>query len=246
MNSFRNVQKAIDFEVKRQAEILESGGRIHQETRNYDAGKNITFALRSKEEAHDYRYFPEPDLQPVRVNQGKIEKAKNAMPALPWERLKKYMNDYGLSRYDAEVLTEDREMSDFFEEVLGLYPQAKSVANVLNTQVRAHLNQRSIELTDYPVSAEQLADLLTSIDKGEISHSVAMQKVLPILEKGTESKVLDVAEENGWIMDSDEGQLETWIAEALAKFPDKVSEYKAGKKGLLGHFIGEVMKASKG
>jgi aspartyl-tRNA(Asn)/glutamyl-tRNA(Gln) amidotransferase subunit B len=246
MNSFRNVQKAIDFEVDRQAKLLDSGQEVHQETRNFDATKGATIPLRSKEDAHDYRYFPEPDLQPVIVDEKKINAVKKGMPKLPWERMADYTTRLKLSEYDASVLTEDKEMSDFFEAVLELFPQPKTVANLLNSQVRSHLNQKGISLREYPLQPERLAELLLLIDQGKVSHSAGMQRILPLLESGDERHPEQIAAEENLIQESDTNQLEQWVHEALNAFPDKVEAYKNGKKGVLGLFMGEVMKRSQG
>jgi aspartyl-tRNA(Asn)/glutamyl-tRNA(Gln) amidotransferase subunit B len=246
LNSFRNVQKAIDFEFNRQIDSIAKGERIHQETRNYDASQNKTIALRSKEEAHDYRYFPEPDLQPLIVDEDKIQKARSAMPSLPWERLENYTSNLGLSRYDASVLTEDKDMSDFFESIIENYSDAKAVANILNTQVRSYLNENSVALNEYPVSATDLAELLKLIKEGKVSHSIGMQRILPEMEKGSKLSPLQIAEANHWIQESNSDSLIPFIDQALSMYPDKVEEYKSGKKGLLGLFMGEVMKLSKG
>lgn len=246
MNSFRNVQKAIDYEIERQAKLLDSGGIVLQETRNFDAVKGITIPLRSKEEAHDYRYFPEPDLQPVVVSEDKIASVKAEMPKLPWERLDEYTQRLGLSTYDAGVLTEDKEMADFFEAVLQHYPQPKTVANLLNTQVRSHLNQKGVRLAEYPLQADRLAELLQLIESGQVSYSVGMQRILPLLEEGDERHPEQIAKEENLLQESNSDQLRLWVEEALAAFPDKVEAYKNGKKGVLGLFMGEVMKRSKG
>lgn len=246
MNSFRNVQKAIDYEIDRQAKLLNSGGIVLQETRNFDAVKGITIPLRSKEEAHDYRYFPEPDLQPVVVSEEKIASVKAEMPKLPWERLDEYTQRLGLSTYDAGVLTEDKEMADFFEAVLQHYPQPKTVANLLNTQVRSHLNQKGVRLAEYPLQADRLAELLQLIESGQVSYSVGMQRILPLLEEGDERHPEQIAKEENLFQESNSDQLRQWVEEALAAFPDKVEAYKNGKKGVLGLFMGEVMKRSKG
>lgn len=246
MNSFRNVQKAIDYEIDRQAKLLDSGGIVLQETRNFDAVKGITIPLRSKEEAHDYRYFPEPDLQPVVVSEEKIASVKAEMPKLPWERLDEYTQRLGLSTYDAGVLTEDKEMADFFEAVLQHYPQPKTVANLLNTQVRSHLNQKGVRLAEYPLQADRLAELLQLIESGQVSYSVGMQRILPLLEEGDERHPEQIAKEENLLQESNSDQLRQWVEEALAAFPDKVEAYKNGKKGVLGLFMGEVMKRSKG
>ncbi len=246
MNSFRNVQKAIDYEIERQAKLLDSGGIVLQETRNFDAVKGMTIPLRSKEEAHDYRYFPEPDLQPVVVSEEKIASVKSEMPKLPWERLEEYTQHLGLSTYDAGVLTEDKEMADFFEAVLQHYAQPKTVANLLNTQVRSHLNQKGVRLAEYPLKADRLAELLQLIESGQVSYSVGMQRILPLLEEGDPRHAEQIAREENLLQESNSDQLRQWVEEALAAYPDKVEAYKNGKKGVLGLFMGEVMKRSKG
>ena len=246
MNSFRNVQKAIDFEIERQARILNDGGTVHQETRNFDAAKGATISLRSKEEAHDYRYFPEPDLQPVVVDKERIDLVRAKMPQLPWERMAEYTGKLKLSDYDAGVLTEDRSMSDFFEAILQEYPQPKAVANLLNTQVRSHLNQKSISLSEYPLNAVQLANLLKLVESGKVSNSVAFQRILPFMEEGDERSPEEIASSENLLQERDTDSLQKWVDEALAAFPDKVEAYRNGKKGVLGLFMGEVMKRSQG
>lgn len=246
LNSFRNVQKAIDHEVNRQAQILDNGGTISQETRNFDASKNVTIPLRSKEDAHDYRYFPEPDLQPVVVDEERIREVATTMPKLPWQRMEEYTQTLGLSEYDAAVLTEDKGMSDFFESVLKEYPQAKTVANLLNTQVRSHLNQKGVHLSEYPLTPHSLAQLLKLIESGKVSNSAAMQRILPLLEEGDEREPEQIANDENLIQESDDDSLMQWVQEALDAYPDKVEEYRNGKKGVLGLFMGEVMKRSRG
>lgn len=246
LNSFRNVQKAIDFEVKRQAEVLGTGQSVAQETRNFDAAKNATIPLRSKEEAHDYRYFPEPDLQPVLVEEEQIEEVRARMPRLPWERMAAYTKEHGLSAYDAGVLTEDKQMSDFFEKVLAEFNKPKTVANLLNTQVRSFLNQKGIGLDGYLPGPEALAQLLRLVEDGKVSHSAAMQRILPLMEEGDERSPAEIATAEDLLQESDDQSLLTWVEEALAAYPDKVEEYRNGKKGVLGLFMGEVMRSSQG
>ena len=168
------------------------------------------------------------------------------MPSLPWERLENYTSNLGLSRYDASVLTEDKDMSDFFESIIENYSDAKAVANILNTQVRSYLNEKSVALNEYPVSATDLAELLKLIKEGKVSHSIGMQRILPEMEKGSKLSPLQIAEANHWIQESNSDSLIPFIDQALSMYPDKVEEYKSGKKGLLGLFMGEVMKLSKG
>ena len=246
LNSFRNVQKSIDFEFARQAELLDKGERIIQETRNYEAARNITYALRSKEEAHDYRYFPEPDLQPVIVTPERIEQVKAQMPVLPWVRVEKYTHEWGLSAYDASVLTEDREMANYFEAIVNHGAEPKATANLLNTQIRASLNQNAWSLSQYAVKPGQVAELLSLVNQQLISYSIASQRILPLLENGTHLSAEAIARENNWLQNSDSDQLSTWADAVLAEYPEKVAEYQAGKKGLIGLFMGEVMKRSGG
>jgi aspartyl-tRNA(Asn)/glutamyl-tRNA(Gln) amidotransferase subunit B len=240
------VQKAIDFEVKRQAEVLGAGRSVAQETRNFDAVKNVTIPLRSKEEAHDYRYFPEPDLQPILVEEEQIEEVRSRMPRLPWERVSAYTKEHGLSAYDAGVLTEDKQMSDFFEKVLSEFNKPKTVANLLNTQVRSFLNQKGIGLDAYLPSPEALSRLLRLVEDGKVSHSAAMQRILPLMEEGDERSPSEIATAEDLLQESDDQSLLTWVEEALAAYPDKVDEYRKGKKGVLGLFMGEVMRRSQG
>ena len=180
------------------------------------------------------------------MDEDKIQKARSAMPSLPWERLENYTSNLGLSRYDASVLTEDKDMSDFFESIIENYSDAKAVANILNTQVRSYLNEKSVALNEYPVSATDLAELLKLIKEGKVSHSIGMQRILPEMEKGSKLSPLQIAEANHWIQESNSDSLIPFIDQALSMYPDKVEEYKSGKKGLLGLFMGEVMKLSKG
>lgn len=246
MNSIRNVQKAIDFEIKRQIDILEAGGTIHMETRTFDAVSGTTKSMRSKEEAHDYRYFPEPDLQPLQVTQEYVNKVKEQMPPLPKELYLKYVNDLKLSDYDAGVLTETKEIALYFEEVTNHTENYKAASNWVTVNIKSLLNEKAIEIEQFSVKPNSIAEVIKLIDEGKISNSVAAQKVFPILVDNPDKSPLKIAEENNWIQDSSEDTISELVKEALAKFPDKVAEYKAGKKGLLGLFMGEIMKLSQG
>jgi len=246
LNSFRHVQKAIEYEFERQVALIGSGGEVVQETRTWDSVQGITQLLRTKEDAHDYRYFPEPDLPPVMVDQVWIEQVRRAMPALPAERLERYTREFSLSEYDALVLIEDKAMADYFEALVSIFARPKACANVLNTQVRAYLNQNGVDLALYPVSPDRLALLLESVESGRLSNSAAFQKVLPAMESGNTAHPVDIATALGLIQLSDEDQLQGYVLEALAAYPAKVEEYLSGKKGLIGLFMGEVMKRSGG
>lgn len=246
MNSMRNVQKAIDFEVKRQIDLLEKGETIVTETRSFDATKGTTISMRSKEAANDYRYFPEPDLQPLKVTQDYVAKVRENMPPLPNQLTEKYTSKLGLSDYDAAVLTENKEVALYFEEVIKTCENYKSASNWVTVNIKSHLNEKAIEMDDFKVKPEKIAELIELIDENKISNSVAAQKVFPVLIEQPTKSPLAIAEENNWIQDSDEDAIAQLIAQALAKYPEKVEEYKGGKKGLLGLFMGEVMKLSQG
>ncbi|MDQ3047259.1 MAG: Asp-tRNA(Asn)/Glu-tRNA(Gln) amidotransferase subunit GatB [Bacteroidota bacterium] len=245
MNSMRNVQRAIEYEVKRQIEAIENGEEISQDTRSFDAVKGTTYVMRSKEMANDYRYFPEPDLQPVIVSQEYIAKIKSTMPPLPNELFKKYTS-IGLSDYDAQVLTDSKEIALYFEEIITKTKNAKAASNWLTVQIKSFLNDNALHITDFKVSPARMAELIDLIDSGKVSHTIATQKIFPMmLEDQSKSPAL-IAEENNWIQESDSNALTELVKQAIAKYPEKVTEYKNGKTTLLGLFMGEVMKLSKG
>lgn len=246
MNSIRNVQRAIAFEIERQIGELEAGGEISQDTRSFDAVAGTTFVMRSKEMANDYRYFPEPDLPPVVVGQEWIDRIKADMPPLPSELFNRFVMEYGLSEYDAGVVTDSKPVALYFNELVGHTANYKAAANWLTGDIRSYLNERALHMEQFPVSAKQMAQLIAIIDSGEVSHSVAAQKVFPELCANPNENPLEIAKRLDLLQSSDADELETWVDAALAKYPDKVEEYRAGKKGLTGLFMGEVMKLSKG
>ena len=246
MNSMRNVQKAIEFEIKRQIDLIEQGATILTETRSFNAANGSTVSMRSKEAANDYRYFPEPDLQPIQVTQEYVEGVKKQMPPLPHFLFKKYTQEYGLSEYDSNVLTDDKSIALFFEEVTENTSNFKSASNWVTVTVKSYLNEKAIEINEFPVSPKQVAEIIDLIDAGKISNSIASQKIFPMLIEAPSKTALQIAEENNLIQNSNADEITELIEKALAKFPDKVEEYKAGKKGLLGLFMGEVMKLSQG
>ncbi|HRQ85420.1 MAG TPA: Asp-tRNA(Asn)/Glu-tRNA(Gln) amidotransferase subunit GatB [Flavobacteriales bacterium] len=251
MNSFRNVQRAIEHEAQRQSEVLDAGGTIRMETRNFDAAKGITTALRSKEMAHDYRYFPEPDLLPLTVSEKKKEAVRQTMPPLPRELRAKYTGQYGLSAYDAEVLTDDKGTALYYEAVVaGLNGSSskkpfKQAANWVMGDVRSWVNEKGLSMAELPISPERLAGLVDLIESGKVSHTLASQKLFPLMleHSGTAGTL---AEQHGLLLSTDIGAIEAAVQTAMARYPDKVEAYRAGNKGLLGLFMGEVMKASKG
>jgi aspartyl-tRNA(Asn)/glutamyl-tRNA(Gln) amidotransferase subunit B len=246
MNSMRNVQKAIDFEIKRQITCIENGERIAQETRSFDALKGITISMRSKEGASDYRYFPEPDLPPLFIGQDFIDSVKSLMPELPKALFEKYTQQFGLNEYDANVLTENKDIAAYFEAILKHTNNIKAAANWVMVGIKGYLNEQAIDIKDFSVQAARIADLINLIDEGKISHSIASQKVFPAMLEEHHLSPLQIAEKLNVLQESNSDELQTWINQAIEKFPAKVAEYKAGKESLLGLFMGEVMKMSKG
>lgn len=246
MNSISNVKRAIEHEVKRHIDIIEGGGTIDQDTRSFDAMTGTTFSLRSKEAANDYRYFPEPDLQPVIVTEDAITKVKAELPPLPAELFDRYTKELGLSAYDAGVLTDAKEIALYYEAVLKNTSNAKAGANWVMGPVKSYLNENAIHILDFKLTPERLAELIALIDSGKVSFAVASQKIFPAMINNQSKTALQVAEENNLVQESDEGALLAIVKEAVAKYPAKVAEYKGGKTGLVGLFMGEVMKMSKG
>lgn len=245
MNSIRNVQRAIEFEVKRQIEAIENGETISQDTRSFDAVTGTTTVMRSKEMANDYRYFPEPDLQPVIVSQEYIAKVKSTLPPLPNELYKKYIA-LGLSDYDAGVLTDSKEIALYFEEIIAKTKNVKSASNWLTVQIKSYLNDHALHISDFKITADRMAQLVDLIDSGKVSHTIATQKIFPQLLTDSTKSPAQIAEENNWMQESDSSALAEMVKQAIAKYPEKVIEYKNGKVTLLGLFMGEVMKLSKG
>jgi aspartyl-tRNA(Asn)/glutamyl-tRNA(Gln) amidotransferase subunit B len=245
MNSLRNVKKAIEFERDRQIELIENGKVVEQQTRSFNAADGSTTLMRSKENANDYRYFPEPDLQPVILSQEYIQSIKENLPLLPKELNAKFKKDFGLSEYDTNILVEDKDMAHYFIELCEHTKNYKTAANIVIGSVKSYLNEKAIEIADFTVEPSRIGQLIGLIEEGKVSNSVATQKIFPAL---IDSKLFpeEIAKSNNWIQESDSDSLSTYIDQALAKFPDKIEEYKSGKKGLIGLFMGEVMKLSKG
>jgi aspartyl-tRNA(Asn)/glutamyl-tRNA(Gln) amidotransferase subunit B len=246
MNSMRNVQRAIDFEIKRQVDMIENGEKIYQETRAFDALKGITIPMRSKEGAADYRYFPEPDLPPLNITSEYINGVKSQMPSLPKELFERFTKTYLLNDYDAGVLTESRDVAEYFEGVLKHTSNIKAAANWVMVAIKGYLNEQAIDIKDFVLQPTKIAELISLIDEGKISNSVASQKVFPAMINEHHKSPLQIAESLNLLQESDSDELQNWIDQAIAKYPEKVIEYKAGKQSLLGLFMGEVMKFSKG
>ncbi|MBX7205138.1 MAG: Asp-tRNA(Asn)/Glu-tRNA(Gln) amidotransferase subunit GatB [Bacteroidia bacterium] len=246
MNSIRNVQRAIDFEIKRQIDELENGGKIYKETRTFEAVKGITIVMRSKEDATDYRYFPEPDLPPLHITSEFIDGVKAQMPALPKELYEKFTHIYKLNDYDASVLTENKEVAEYFEQVLKHTGNIKAAANWIMVSVKGYLNEQAIEIKDFILQPAKIAELINLIDGGKVSNSVASQKIFPAMLHEHHKSALEIAEGLNLLQESNSDSLLPFIKQALELYPEKVAEYKAGKKSLVGLFMGEVMKLSKG
>lgn len=246
MNSFRNVQRAIDFEIKRQIDLIESGGKVEGETRSFDATNGTTFALRSKENANDYRYFPEPDLQPVYVTQDYIAEVKQHMPALPNDLYKKFVKDYALSDYDATNLTDTKGIALYFNELTEHTKNYKAAANWVMGSVKSFLNENAITIEQFQIKPKAIAEIIALIDEDKISNASATQKLFPQLLLQPNEKPLDIAQKLDIIQSKDTDALQELVNQALAKYPEKITEYKNGKTALLGLFVGEVMKLGKG
>lgn len=245
LNSIRNVQRAVEAEFKRQVEAFENGERITQQTRTFDAATGITYAMREKETMNDYRYFPDPDLAPLLVSDEWIDQVRATMPALPAEVYQKLIDQYGLPEYDAAQLTEAREMVEFFETVCQYTSNYKAVSNWLMGPVRAQLNDKSLRERRFPVSAERLGGLIALIDSGTISQTAA-QTVFSLMTEQAGLSAAELASTHGLEQNRNTDALQTLVSEVLLAWPDKVEQYRKGKKNLLGLFVGEVMKKSKG
>ena len=246
MNSIRNVQRAIEYEIKRQIDLLENGESFPMETRNFDAVTGKTHSLRSKEAANDYRYFPEPDLQPVIITEKYIEQVRSTLPPLPDFLFKKYVNQFGLSEYDAGVITDNKSIALYFEDLIANTKNYKAAVNWLMGDIKSTLNQEALSIEKFPVKPAQIAALIQLIDENKISHTVASQKVYPKLLEQPDKSPFDIAEQNNWLQQNDANSLNEFINQVIGKYPDKVQDYKNGKTNLLGLFMGEVMKLSKG
>lgn len=246
MNSFRNVQRAIDHEIERQILAVEAGETIYSETRTFDATTGNTASMRTKEELNDYRYFPEPDLSPLIISEEWLEQVQAEMPTLPWVLLDKFVNEYGLSEYDAQNLTDSKAIAQYFEELCTQTTNYKAAANWMMGPVKGYLNELTLDISRFPLKPAQIAELIQLVESNKVSYTVASQKLYPIMLQQPEKKALQVAEEENLLQESSQDTILPIIEEVVASWPDKVAEYKGGKKGLVGLFMGEVMKKSKG
>jgi len=246
MNSIRNVQSAIEHEIERQIEQVEKGVVLTQQTRSFDAAKGTTFLMRTKESADDYRYFPEPDLPPVIVTPKDIEEVRQTLPPLPEELLEKYTGTFNLSNYDAAVIVDNKEFALYFEQLTQQTTNYKAAANWMMGDIKSYLNENAVTIKEFPLPAFKIAEIIALIEQGKVSYTMASQRIFPEMVKNQNKTAQQIAEENNLIQESDSSVLEQFVAEAIAKYPEKVVEYKGGKASLLGLFMGEVMKLSKG
>jgi len=246
LNSIRNLQRAIEHEFDRQVAVMEKGGFIEQNTLNFNADTGETSVLRSKEMANDYRYFPEPDLTPVVLTRAYLQEIQNAMPALPAELFAKYTRQLGLSDYDAGVITAEKEFALYFDELLKHTSNCKAAVNWLMGPVKSYLNESGKSFDDFEIKPDRLAGMIALIDAGKINYSLATQKLFPALLKSPGKNAEELAAELNILISGDKIDVSQFIQDAMAKYPDKVIEYQKGKKGVLGLFMGEIMKSSKG
>jgi len=246
MNSIRNVKRAIENEIKRQVEIVENGGTIVQETRSFDAANGSSFSLRSKEEANDYRYFPEPDLAPFKLTDDFLAGIRASLPALPDELVERYTQQYHLPEYDARVLCDDKATAAYFEQVIAAAPHYKAAANWMLGPVKQYLNEHAGSMEQFPLPAASLAALIALTEAGKVSFSIASSRIFPEMIQQPGKTPMEIATALNLLQDTNADNITPIIEAVLAKYPAKVAEYKAGKKGLIGLFVGEVMKMSQG
>lgn len=244
LNSFRFVERAIQYEIERQIDVIEDGGAVVQETRLYDPDRHETRPMRSKEEAHDYRYFPDPDLLPLIVDEARISQLRERLPELPEAKAQRFSSELGLSTYDAEVLTATKEAADYFEAVVAGSVEPKLAANWVMGEVTAAANREDVDFSDVPVTPASLAELLGAVSDGTVSGRAA-KEVFEALWAG-EGGVTEIIDARGLRQVSDAGQIEAWVDEVLASFPDQVGQYRGGNTKVIGFFVGQVMKLSKG
>ena len=244
MNSFRNVQHALEYEIRRQRAILEGGGSVVQETRLWDVSQGATHSMRGKEEAHDYRYFPEPDLVPVVISDEWIEEVRRALPELPMEKRERFVEQYGIPTYDAGVLTASLATADYYEETARLCGKPKLASNWIMGNLLAYLNEEKLEVTESPITPQTLADLINMIDEGTISGKIAKDVFEDMCKSGKGPK--EIVDKRGLLQISDASKLEKIVEAVLEANPGQLEQYKSGKVQLFGFFVGQTMKATNG
>lgn len=246
MNSIRNVKRAIEHEIIRQIDVLENGGKIEMETRSFNAVDGTTFTMRSKEEAHDYRYFPEPDLQPVIVSQNYINDVKTTLPTLPNELYKIYTKEFGLSEYDANLIIESKPLGIYYNELTQYTKNYKAASNWLNGSIKSYLNENGITIENFVIKPAKIAALIQLIDDGKVSNTVASQHIFPIMVKQPELEPLAIAEQNNLIQESNDDDLSSYIEQVIENNPKEIERFRNGEQQLIGFLMGQLMKTSKG
>ncbi|MCX2483920.1 Asp-tRNA(Asn)/Glu-tRNA(Gln) amidotransferase subunit GatB [Pedobacter sp. MR2016-24] len=246
LNSIRNVRRAMEFEFKRQQEVVNDGGRIIQSTLTFDADAGTTAPMRTKEMANDYRYFPDPDLPPVHISDEWLAAIRSAMPALPREITDKLMSDFGISNAEAVIFAEDKVLLDYFHTALTVINNPKSLINWLTGAVRALLNEQAVTIGDFRVQPLQLAAVINLVDDKKITQQIALQQLIPAIQSNENANVAQLAAEMNLLIVENSDELSGFVDQVLEKFSPQVQAYKKGKKGVLGLFVGEVMKLAKG
>ena len=244
MNSFKFVKEAIDYEIRRQVDLIESGGKVIQETRLFDSAKGITASMRSKEEAHDYRYFPDPDLLPIIVTDELINQVRSTLPELPIARRERFVSEYGIPSYDAGVLTASRDLADYYEQAVKETGEPKLSSNWIMGELLRLLNEDSRDVRDCPISPGGVADIIKMVKGGQISGKMAKEVFEEMYKTG--KAAADIVKAKGLTQISDEGELAKIVEEIVKNNPDNVAKFKAGKTTVMGFFVGEIMKATKG
>ena len=244
MNSFRHVEKALEYEIKRQIAVLEDGGEVVQETRLWDVNQGITISMRGKEEAHDYRYFPDPDLVPLKIEEDWIEKIRKNLPELPDQKKERFIQQYQIPEYDAEILTSSKAMANYFEECVRLFPEPKIVSNWMMGDLLRKLKRDEREIDLCPVTPDHLTEMLSMIKEGTISGKIAKDVFEEMYRTGERPE--KIVREKGWIQILDEGEIEKAVERAMEANPKQVEDYRKGKEKIFGFFVGEVMKQTKG
>jgi aspartyl-tRNA(Asn)/glutamyl-tRNA(Gln) amidotransferase subunit B len=244
MNSFRHVEKALEYEIKRQIAVLEDGGEVVQETRLWDVDQGITISMRGKEEAHDYRYFPDPDLVPLKIDENWVEEIRKSLPELPSEKRERFIREYQIPEYDAEILTSTKAMANYYEESIRLFPEPKTVSNWMMGELLRELKKDEREIGQCPVTPRHLTEMLKMMKEGTISGKIAKDVFEEMYRTGDQpAKIVKV---KGWIQILDGGEIERAIQRVMETNPKLVEDYQKGKEKLFGFFVGEVMKETKG
>jgi aspartyl-tRNA(Asn)/glutamyl-tRNA(Gln) amidotransferase subunit B len=244
LNSFKFIERSLDYEIQRQIDVIGKGGTVVQETRLFNVDEGVTYSMRGKEEAHDYRYFPEPDLLPLTLDEAWIEGVRQSLPELPVEKTERFMKEYGLPRYDVEILVSDKGLARYFEETIRLFPEPKTVSNWIMTELLRELKDGNASAKDSPLSPALLAELLSLIKDNTISAKIAKDIFPELYKSGVSPKKL--VAEKGMVQISDEDAIVRIIDQVIARSPKEVAEFKAGKEKLIGFFVGQVMKETKG